>query len=313
MEDSDPLQDANRRQSPQIVLKIIVGVVVLLAVSGIGWMLYTHEEKEPTATQGLQEDYEEVIKERLPETTEQGNLVVPEMIPIPTGSFRMGDIQGDGFPWMSPVRTVQINYRLAIGRYEVTFEEYDYYATATGKNLPNDMGWGRHRRPVINVSWQDAVDYTMWLSEQTGNRYRLPTEAEWEYVARAGQETSYWWGNDIIQGMANCLVCGSQWDDKQTAPVGWFKPNNFGIHDTAGNVWEWTEDCWHENYKQGPIDGSAWLEARGGDCRQRVIRSGAWNTELVRSANRFKVFADFRGIPGSRNDFTGFRLAQDLE
>lgn len=314
MKDSDPLQVANRRQFPWIVLKIIVGIVVLLAVSSVGWMLYMHDEKEePTIARSLQEDNQEVLKESLLEPIAQGNLIVPEMVPIPTGSFRMGDIQGDGFPWMSPVRNVQINYRFAIGRYEVTFEEYDYFATAIGQELPNDMGWGRGHRPVINVSWQDAIDYAKWVSGQTSNRYRLPTEAEWEYIARAGGDTAYWWGNDMIQGMASCLVCGSQWDDKQTAPVGSFKPNNFGIHDTAGNVWEWTEDCWHENYKQAPIDGSAWLEARGGDCRQRVIRSGAWNTELVRSGNRFKVFANFRGIPGTRNDFTGFRLAQDLE
>ena len=297
----------------QTSLRIFLGIVVLLVVSGVGWMLYMQAEKEPMTVQSTQVANQEVIMNSLQKPMAPVDLILPEMVPIPTGDFRMGDIQGGGFPWMSPVRTVQINYRFAIGRYEVTFEEFDQFATATGKKLPNDMGWGRGRRPVINVSWQDAVDYATWVSEQTGNRYRLPTEAEWEYVARAGGDTAYWWGNNMIPGMANCLICGSQWDDKQTATVGSFKPNNFEIYDTAGNVWEWTEDCWHENYKQAPIDGSAWLKARGGDCRQRVIRSGAWNTELVRSANRFKVFANFRGIPGTRNDFTGFRLSQDLE
>ena len=296
----------------QTGLKIFLGIVVLLAMSGVGWMLYMQAEKEPMTVRSMSEANQEVIKKRLRKPTAPVDLILPEMVPIPMGSFRMGDIQGGGFPWMSPVRTVQINYRFAIGRYEVTFEEYDHFATVMGKKLPHDMGWGRGRRPVINVSWQDAVDYARWVSEQTGNRYRLPTEAEWEYVARAGRDTAYWWGNKMIQGMANCFICGSEWDDKQIAPVGSFKPNNFEIYDTAGNVWEWTEDCWHENYKHAPIDGSAWLEGRGGDCRLRVIRSGAWNTELVRSANRFRAFADFKGIAGTRNDFTGFRIAQDL-
>ena len=201
----------------------------------------------------------------------------PEMVVLRPGSVRMGDIQGSSDKkYEVPVRTVKIQKSFALGRFEVTFEEYDQFAKAANRQLPNDHGWGREHRPVINVSWQDAAEYAKWLSEQTGKRYRLPTEAEWEYAARGGNETAYWWGNDFVKGMANCRGCGSQWD-KQTAPVGSFKPNAFGFYDTAGNVWEWVEDCWHDNYNGAPTDGSAWNETGGGNCNQRLMRGGSWD------------------------------------
>lgn len=135
----------------------------------------------------------------------------PEMVVIPAGVFRMGDIQGGGYDHEKPVHEVRISKRFAIGKYEVTFADYDKFAKATGQKLPEDGGWGRDKRPVIDVSWEDAEKYTEWLSKQTGKRYRLPTEAEWEYAARAGTETPYWWGNDIGHNRANCKGCGSQW------------------------------------------------------------------------------------------------------
>jgi formylglycine-generating enzyme required for sulfatase activity len=156
----------------------------------------------------------------------------PEMVLIPAGSFKMGDVQA-GDKYEVPVHTVKIQKTFAIGRYEVTFEEYDQFAKAANRQLHRDQGWGRGRRPVIYVSWQDAVEYTKWLSAQTGKRYRLSTEAEWEYAARGGKETAYWWGKELVQGMANCDGCGSQWDNKQTAPIGSFKSNSFGLYDTA--------------------------------------------------------------------------------
>jgi formylglycine-generating enzyme required for sulfatase activity len=232
----------------------------------------------------------------------------PEMVVIPAGSFRMGDLQGDGSKDELPVRTVRIEQRFAIGRYEVTFEEYEQFATATKHQLPDDRRWGRGRQPVINVSWQDAVNYTKWLSEQAGKRYRLPSEAEWEYAARGGKEAAYWWGKHLLQGMANCNGCGSQWDGKQTAPVGSFKPNPFGLNDTAGNVWEWVEDCWHDNYNSAPADSSAWKEAGGGYCARRVIRGGSWITPgNLRSSVRYS-------FPASNLTYdVGFRLARDLD
>jgi formylglycine-generating enzyme required for sulfatase activity len=192
----------------------------------------------------------------------------------------------------------------------VTFEEYDRFAGATGRQLPGDEGWGRRGRlPVIKVSWNDARDYAEWLSQQTAKRYRLPREAEWEYAARAGTKTVYWWGNEIKSGMANYLGGDTRWGEKQTSPVGSFQPNPFGLYDTAGNACEWVEDCWHENYKGAPTDGSAWLEANGGDCGVRVIRGGSCRSGLsdLCASNRNGNFA------GDRGDTIGFRLAQDID
>jgi formylglycine-generating enzyme required for sulfatase activity len=232
----------------------------------------------------------------------------PEMKVVPAGVFDMGDIQGAGNPFERPVRRGVTIESFAIGRYEVTFEEYDRFAAATGARLPESR-WGSGRMPVIDVSWNDARDFAEWLSKQTGKHYRLPSEAEWEYVARGGKDTSYWWGNDLVKNMANCIGCGSKWDGKQTAPVGSFKANSFGLFDTAGNVWEWVEDCWHNNYKGAPSDQRAWKAENGGQCGQRVMRGGSWSYRpgLLRSSNRNWGGAD------NRYGTVGFRLAQDLD
>ncbi|MGH7845616.1 MAG: formylglycine-generating enzyme family protein, partial [Candidatus Binatia bacterium] len=166
----------------------------------------------------------------------------PEMVVIPAGRFRMGDIQGNGAKDEQPVHEVHIPSRIAVSRYEVTFDQYDDFAKATGRDLPDDEGSGRGRRPVVRISWDDAVAYAKWLSQQTGKNYRLPSEAEWEYAARAGTQTTYWWGNEIKQGLANCIGCGSRWDNQRSAPVGSFKSNPFSLYDTAGNVSEWVQD-----------------------------------------------------------------------
>jgi len=179
------------------------------------------------------------------------------MVVIPAGTFRMGDIQGGGWSDEQPVHQVSVA-RFAMGKYEVTFAEYDKFAEATGRSKPDDYGWGRGNRPVMNVSWDDATAYLDWLAEQTGKPYRLPTEAEWEYAARAGTETQYWWGNDIGTNLANCYSSGSEWSGKQTAPVGSFQANPFGLYDTVGNLWEWCADPWHSNYQGAPTDGRIW-------------------------------------------------------
>ena len=229
----------------------------------------------------------------------------PEMVRIPPGKFKMGsaDYSDEG-----PQHEVTIAYDFEIGKYPVTFEEYDVFAKATNRQLPDDRGWERDRMPVINVSWHDAQDYVQWLSKQTGKQYRLPTEAEWEYAARAGTQTRYWWGDDIGKNNAVCIGCGSQWDGEQTAPVGSFKPNPFGLYDTAGNVWEWTRDCWHDNYNNAPVDGSAWLEANGGHCDRRVVRGGSWcdGPQYLRSAIRGGYDTD------GASSGVGFRIARDF-
>jgi formylglycine-generating enzyme required for sulfatase activity len=221
----------------------------------------------------------------------------------------MGDIQGKHGKDELPVREVNFQKPFAVSRYEITFDQYDDFAKATSRELPEDENFGRGDLPVIFVSWNDAVAYAGWLSQQTGKHYRLPTEAEWEYVARGGAETTYWWGEEVKQGFANCIGCGSRWDGKQTAPVGSFNPNGFGLYDTAGNVAEWVQDCWHKNYEGAPVDGSAWEQKDGGDCGRRGVRGGLWRLAAasVRSSNRLW------NSPHYRNRGLGFRIVRDIE
>jgi formylglycine-generating enzyme required for sulfatase activity len=233
----------------------------------------------------------------------------PEMVVMPAGEFQMGCVSGkDCRDDELPVRTVTFGKPFAIGKYEVTFDEYAQFTLSTGQDTPPDSDFGRDRRPVINVSWDEARKYAGWLSGQTGKRYRLLTEAEWEYAARAGTATPYWWGDGVGKNRANCAGCGSKWDGKGTAPVGSFAPNPFNLYDTAGNVWEWVQDCWHDNYDGASSDGSAWEKADGGDCGRRVIRGGSWfyRPRFLRSASRSRYYTVAGGY------FLGFRLAQDL-
>jgi formylglycine-generating enzyme required for sulfatase activity/predicted Ser/Thr protein kinase len=228
----------------------------------------------------------------------------PEMVEIPAGRFKMGNTQGNKNQEELPVHIVSIK-SFAIGSYEVTFKEYDQFVKATGRRKPKDYTWGRCNRPVIDVSWKDAKAYTKWLSEQTNRQYRLPSEAEWEYVAKAGTTTNYWWGNKIGKNLANCADCGSKWDDQKTAPVGYFLPNPFGVYDTVGNVWEWVADPWHSNYKGAPQNGRVWVKGGKGDYR--ITRGGSWyiNSKDSRAASRSI------SQPESRNSLFGFRVAAE--
>jgi formylglycine-generating enzyme required for sulfatase activity len=162
--------------------------------------------------------------------------------------------------------------------------------------------------PVINVTWYDAGRYAAWLSRMTGRPYRLLTEAEWEYAARAGTKTTYYWGDDIGTANANCRGCGTQWDDKKTSPVGSFKPNAFGLYDMAGNVWQWLQDCYYDSYTGAPSDGSARLVERRGENCLRVTRGGSWGylPPFQRAANR----VGFAAV--DRDPVLGFRLARTL-
>ena len=231
----------------------------------------------------------------------------PQMVYIPAGSFRMGDIQGGGDSNEKPVHRVSVKAFL-MSATEVTFAQWDACAAAGGCSYkPSDSGWGSGSRPVINVSWEDITkQYIPWLNKKTGEQYRLPSEAEWEYAARAGSETKYSWGNSIGNNKANCDGCGSRWDNSQTAPVGSFAANAFGLYDMHGNVWEWTQDCWNGSYKDAPSDGTAWLS---GNCGRRVLRGGSWNSypDILRSANRSS------NTTGNRFDNVGFRLARTLD
>ena len=231
----------------------------------------------------------------------------PEMVVIPAGRFQMGDIQGGGYSDEKPVHWVNIDYEFAMGKYEVTFAEYDKFAEATDREKLDDEGWGRDNRPVINVSWYDAVAYTEWLSEQTGKEYRLPSEAEWEYAARAGTETNYWWGNDIGKNRAACDGCGAKWGwdaKRMTAPVGSFSANQFGLYDTVGNVWEWTCSEYENEYRGRE---NKCLSKNHADNDSRLsFRGGSWGSDAVdvRSAGRFWWWPTFRFID------LGFRVVR---
>ncbi|MHB0772305.1 SUMF1/EgtB/PvdO family nonheme iron enzyme [Bradyrhizobium sp. 1.29L] len=248
----------------------------------------------------------------------------PEMVVIPVGAFAMGGSaeaeapdearQAQGLLRVttqsvvgSPQHKVSITKPLAVGRYEVTFDEWDACFAAGGCKTPgSSQSWGRGRRPVINISWDDSKEYAAWLSRMTGKEYRLLSEAEWEFAARAGTETLYSWGNEVGAGRANCNGCGSEWDNDKTAPVGSFKPNKFGLYDMHGNVWEWVEDCFSDNYADAPSDGSPSLT---GNCNRHVIRGGSWITvpRAMRSANRHRD--DVNG----RYFATGVRIARTLK
>ncbi len=225
----------------------------------------------------------------------------PEMVVVGAGSFEMGS----NTDYENPVHRVTISKPFAIGRYEVTFDQWDRCVEEKGcKPQPDDREWGRGPRPVMDVSWADAKAFVAWLSQKTGQTYRLPTEAEWEYAARAGTNTQYWWGREIGSRQANCRECGAG-GGQQTAKVGSYSPNPFGLYDTAGNVAEWVEDCWNDNYRGAPNDGSAW---NAGQCRLRVLRGGAYDSQAkaVRSTARFRYDTDVRYFAN------GFRVVREL-
>ena len=230
----------------------------------------------------------------------------PEMVSIPGGEFRMGCLSEDAQCQGNelPIRRVAIE-PFALSRHEVTFAEWDACVAGGGcaGYLPPDASWGRADRPAIHVSWEDAQSYVAWLSSQTGAAYRLPSEAEWEYAARAGTPTAYSWGEEIGSGHANCNGCGSAWDDERTASAASFAANTFGLYDMHGNVFEWVQDCWNESHAGAPSDSTP---RSGGDCNYRVLRGGAWDArpESLRAAYRA------RSTAGARFDLIGFRVAR---
>ncbi|MDE0005136.1 MAG: SUMF1/EgtB/PvdO family nonheme iron enzyme [Rhodospirillaceae bacterium] len=233
----------------------------------------------------------------------------PVMAVVPAGTFRMGCLQVSGCDDDElPVREVAIPMRFALSKHEITFADWDACVEAGGCGgyLPDDEGWGRESRPVIHVSWDDAQSYVTWLSESTGEVYRLPSEAEWEYAARAGTETRFGWGDGLGPENANCREERCRDGHRNTAPTGSFPANAWGLHDMHGNVFEWVEDCWAGGtYEGAPSDGSARVD---GDCTRRVIRGGAWTSSPtnLRSANRI------RNARGDRRDDLGFRVVRAL-
>jgi formylglycine-generating enzyme required for sulfatase activity len=232
----------------------------------------------------------------------------PEMVVVPAGAYKMGGKNSE--------RIITIARPFAVSRFPITFDQWDACVTGGGceQNVrPSDQTWGRGTRPVINVDWRDANTYVAWLNRMTGtDAYRLLTEAQWEYAARGiksaeAPHPEYPWGDIIGKDNANCIGCGSQWDYKQTAPVGSFKQNAFGLYDMHGNVWQWVEDCYAE-LGGAPTDGTAPKAACRDSTSLRVVRGGSWQRppEFLRSS--------FRGFdpPPVRYSFTGFRIARVL-
>lgn len=233
----------------------------------------------------------------------------PEMVAIPAGSFVMGSHSADADSQNDEIPLHEVNVKaFALGKYEVTRGQFGDFIDETGDYA--GTYWNHNEssqtksQPVVYVNWNDAQAYAQWLSKKTGKQYRLPTEAEWEYAARAGTTTARYWGNDIGRNKANCLGCGSKWEEKGTAPVGRFVSNAFGLHDMIGNAWEWVEDSYHDSYIDAPTDGNAW----SGNGAKRVVRGGAWDDEsgYARAAKRVSEGS------ANRNNGFGFRLARTL-
>ncbi len=224
----------------------------------------------------------------------------PAMIVVPPGAFTMGSAhRGEG-----PAHRVVIAEPFAVARLETSFGEWDLCVAAGHcSHRPDDEGWGHDDRPVVHVNRADAVEYVAWLATLTGRDYRLLSEAEWEYAARAGTTTKRYWGEEIGEGRANCWHCGGE--GKRTVPVGSYPPNGFALHDMLGNVHEWVADCRSPDYQGAPADGGA---RRDGDCKAGLTRGGSWSTasQAVTVTMRNWVGA------GLRNKYTGFRVARSL-
>ena len=238
----------------------------------------------------------------------------PEVVIVPPGSFLMGP-RGTTLSHL-----VTIGQPLAVGRYEVTFAEWYACVAEGGCNdyKPGDEKLGRGNRPVVNVSWHDAQNYVSWLSQKTGKPYRLLSEAEWEYAARAGTTTSYYWGDDDRKNKVICAYAntGSYYDCSErptTVPVGSLRPNNFGLYDMSGNVLEWTADCWNRTYAGAPSDGRVWQQ---GDCQMRVMRGGSWYDYFrsggLRPTYPFRSAARHYTWSSWRKNFIGFRVVRTM-
>ncbi|BCU06330.1 formylglycine-generating enzyme family protein [Allochromatium tepidum] len=303
-------------------------LVVLLSVSAVANLYLMREHASPTGSRG---DTEAVaaqvepspaaggaIARAEPESSEppaeagrpprihqdrlRDGTPGPAMVVLNGGSFQMGHNSLGGEDY-SPARSVKVG-PFMMAAHEVTFREYDRFARATGRELPSDQGWGRDMRPVVGVSWEEARDYAAWLAQQTGRGYRLPSEAEWEFAARAGTTTPFWWGQSAGSNRTVCFDCGSQWDKRSTAPVMSFPANPFGLYETAGNAMEWVADCYRARYEGAPDDGRALL---AGDCSNRVARGGAFN----KPAESMRAFVRAHFAPDVKLNMLGFRVARD--
>jgi formylglycine-generating enzyme required for sulfatase activity len=286
------------------VLTSVLWLAAHTCAETVGVVAETATQRPSAAPPVLTIEQEKGVAETAGSVFKECAAVCPLMVVIPAGKFTMGSSEDEVGRTAGEGRRheVAIAESFAVSKYEVTFDQWDACVAATACPPAKDA-WGRGIMPVINVSWDNAKQYVAWLSRLTGKEYRLLTEAEWEYAARAGSSTRNSWGDAI--GNANCNGCGGAWI-LQAAPVGSFRPNAFGLYDMEGNVWEWVEDIWHDSYEGAPADGSAWLQ--GEDANYRVIRGGSWHneTELLRVGIRFKRHRKVQF------DTLGFRVARTM-
>ena len=232
----------------------------------------------------------------------------PVMIVIPPGQYVMGSPENEPerFQNEAPQHLVTIGKAFAVSIFDVTFDEWEACVAVGGCSPVHDSGFGTGLRPVTNVTWFDAKQYVEWLSRMTGKEYRLPSEAEWEYFARGGTTTAFYWGTELGKWHANCVICGTEWDNTKSSPVGSFRPNPFGLFDVSGNVWQWLEDCYHTSYAGAPTDGSAWTT---GDCSLRSDRGGSF----ISKASNMRVAYRGSYTASSRNYSTGIRVVRSLQ
>lgn len=227
----------------------------------------------------------------------------PLMVVIPAAKYAMGSTSARNSD-ERPRHDVSVS-QFASSQYEITFAQYDLFAKAKGKKIPDSLYLDRETHPVIFISWDDAYYYTKWLSEETGQKYRLASESEWEYMASTGKKTTFWWGYDEEPNRAHCFGCGTNLDPRKSTKIGSFEANAFGLYDTSGNVAEWVHDCWHDNYKGAPEYADVW---EGGDCSYRVVRGGAYSTppQSIRNSKRDKFKSD------KAYDHIGIRVVREI-
>jgi len=310
----------------------VLAVVAVIAIGGAGAYFYLNGRDTarlpgpapgPTDTSGDGLEVPTAGDEAAPAVPDSGPRVAIEVDPAPTfrdpaGSYTvplMAQLPGGTFVMGSRPSSVEFDEKpehevtippFAIGVSEVSVAEYAAFARATGRRLPEVGRGATATTPVTFVSWRDAMAYTVWLSRVTGHDYRLPTEAEWEYAARAGTTDIYYWGRELGSGNAHCVACENPIDPRAPTAIASFPPNPFGLFDTAGNVQEWTADCYRDSYEGAPTDGSA---VDAGTCDARVVRGGSYTS----GPKALRTRARDRLPPDQANDFTGFRVARDLE
>ncbi|MBR7888558.1 SUMF1/EgtB/PvdO family nonheme iron enzyme [Marinomonas sp. A79] len=310
---SNSAKRAFKRYTKHVSTPKLAGTAGLIVASVVAAAVFWPEdviEPVPVVVQNAPPTPQPTPFEALPQVLEEPlstiEATAPKIEKIPPATFVMGDQSRIGDDNERPAHEVDIPDGFYISKYEVTFDQYDKFANATNRELPPDNGWGRGKRPVVNVSWYDAKAYTAWLSDETNAEYRLPTEIEWEYSARADSNTSFWYGNEVKPGYSVCDSCGSQWDGISSAPVGSQASNPLGLFDMHGNVAEWVEDCYHDNYEGAPTKNQVWL---ANQCDHRVLRGGSWFDipRVGRSATRF------RAQPALKASNWGFRVVRIIQ